>query len=138
MDPHSARVCGPGARCRRVTCGAARGDGALSWLDPYLDPYGSRLMCLVRLSWMYSLYAAETYETFHWESGMRYQVSSSPILSTNWAFSLPPYPHSYPQDSRERAYRSWARLAPDGLCSGMDRRGPTSYRTAGRADDPPD
>ena len=26
---------------------------------------------------MYSLYAAETYETFHWESGMRYQVSSS-------------------------------------------------------------
>jgi hypothetical protein len=58
------------------------------------------------------------------ESGMRYQVSSSPILSTNWTFSLPPYPHSYPQDSRERAYRSWARLAPDGLCSGMERRGP--------------
>jgi hypothetical protein len=39
----------PGARCRRVTCGAARGDGALSWLDPYLDPYGSCLMYLMRL-----------------------------------------------------------------------------------------
>ena len=38
------------------------------------------------------------------ESGMRYQVSSNPILSTNCALSLPPYPHSYPQTLRERAY----------------------------------
>ena len=41
--------------------------------------------------------AGETDETFHQESGMRYQVSSSPILSTNLGFSLPLYPHSYPQ-----------------------------------------
>jgi hypothetical protein len=41
--------------------------------------------------------AAETHETFHRESGMRYQVSPSPILSTNRAFSLPLYPQLYPQ-----------------------------------------
>ena len=30
------------------------------------------------------LYAAETHETFHWESGMRYQVSSTrPIRAQN-------------------------------------------------------
>jgi len=42
-----------------------------------------------------------THGTEYSASGMRYQVSSSPILSTNWAFSLPLYPHSYPQLARE-------------------------------------
>jgi hypothetical protein len=36
------------------------------------------------------------------DSGMRYQVSSRPILSTNWAFSFP----LYPQDLAEPAYGS--------------------------------
>jgi len=58
-----------------------------------MDP----VSCVSCVSWVYSVYAAETHETFHRESGMRYQVSSSPILSTNWALSLPLYPHSYPQ-----------------------------------------
>ena len=46
--------------------------------------------CVSYVSWMYWVNAAETHETFHLESGMRYQVSSSPILSTDWAFRLPP------------------------------------------------
>ena len=33
--------------------------------------------CVSCVSWMYSVNAAETYETDHWESGMRYQVSST-------------------------------------------------------------
>ena len=60
---------------------------------------------------MYWVNAAETHETFHWESGMRYQVSSRPIPSTNSAFWLPLCPHSYPQSSGERAYGYWLALA---------------------------
>ena len=45
--------------------------------------------------------AGETHETIHWESGMRYQVSSSPILSTNWAFSLPLFPQTPAQATVE-------------------------------------
>jgi hypothetical protein len=80
-------------------------EGAL--IGALMDP----VSCVSCVSWMYCVNAAETHETFHQESGMRYQVSSSPILSTNWAFAFPRYPHSYPQDSLERAYFYWARLA---------------------------
>ena len=44
--------------------------------------------------------AAETHEAIHSESGMRYQVPSRSILSTNRVCSLPLYPHSYPQLAR--------------------------------------
>ena len=40
-------------------------------------PYRSCLISCV--SWMHRVYATETHETFHQESGMRYQVPSSPI-----------------------------------------------------------
>jgi hypothetical protein len=42
----------------------------------------SRVSCV---SWMYWVYAAETHETFHTESGMRYQLST-----TTYCGSLPP------------------------------------------------
>ena len=72
-----------------------------------IDP----VSCVSCVSSWYSLNAVETHETVHWESGMRYQVLSTPTLSTNWAFWLPLYPHSYPQSSGERAYGSSARHA---------------------------
>jgi len=37
-----------------------------------MDP----VSCVSCVSWWYWLYAVETHETFHQESGMRYQVSS--------------------------------------------------------------
>jgi hypothetical protein len=39
-----------------------------------MDP----VSCVSYVSWVYCVYAAETHETFRQESGMRYQVSSSP------------------------------------------------------------
>ena len=43
-----------------------------------MDP----VSCVSCVSWMYWLIAAETHETFHWDSGMRYQLSSSGPIST--------------------------------------------------------
>ena len=41
-----------------------------------MDP----VSCVSCVSWMHSVYAAETHETFHQESGMRYQhLSEAPI-----------------------------------------------------------
>jgi len=36
--------------------------------------------CVSCVSWMYWLNGAETHETFHWASGMRYQFS----ILTSW------------------------------------------------------
>ena len=51
---------------------------AVSGLDTrlvsYLNPYRSCLLCLMRLLDVL-VYAVETHETFHWESGMRYHTS---------------------------------------------------------------
>ena len=49
-----------------------------------MDP----VSCVSCVSWMYWVNAAETHETFDWESGMRYQVSSSPDFDHESA--LPP------------------------------------------------
>ena len=48
-----------------------------------MDP----VSCVSYVSWMHWVDAVEMHETFDWESGMRYQVSSRLILSTNRAFS---------------------------------------------------
>src|SRR5918996_3913956 len=43
------------------------------------------------VSWMCSVNADETHETFHWESGMRYQIRLiRPGLSVDRALRLPP------------------------------------------------
>ena len=47
------------------------------------------LSCVSCVSWMYWLNAAETHESFHQESGMRYQHSSGPsILSMSRGLSI--------------------------------------------------
>jgi hypothetical protein len=50
-----------------------------------IDP----VSCISCVSWRYSVYEAETHETFHWESGMRYQSRPRrPDRSLDWAFCL--------------------------------------------------
>jgi len=45
-----------------------------------MDP----VSCVSYVSWMHWVDAVETHETFHWESGMRYQSHpGAPILSVN-------------------------------------------------------
>jgi len=49
-----------------------------------------RVSCVSCVSWMYCVTSDETYETVHWESGMRYQPRRHrPDLSLNRAFRLP-------------------------------------------------
>ena len=50
-----------------------------------MDP----VSCVSCVSWMHCVYAAETHETFHQESGMRYQhLSEAPIHARIGAFSM--------------------------------------------------
>ncbi len=52
-----------------------------------IDP----VSCVSCVSWMYSVNAAETHETFHQESGMRYQlVILGPIRTQLGPLRLPP------------------------------------------------
>ena len=47
-----------------------------------MDP----VSCVSCVSWMHCVYAAETHETFHQESGMRYQhLSEAPIHAVEGA-----------------------------------------------------
>jgi hypothetical protein len=39
-----------------------------------MDP----VSCVSYVSWWYCVYAAETHETIHWKSGMRYQPAARP------------------------------------------------------------
>jgi hypothetical protein len=50
--------------------------------DPYLDPYRS-CSCVSCVSSLYSVDVAETHETVHLESGMRYQSPNWPDLSSD-------------------------------------------------------
>ena len=38
--------------------------------------------CVSYVSWMHRVNAAETHETFHWESGMRYHFTTTSRAST--------------------------------------------------------
>lgn len=69
-----------------------------------MDP----VSCVSCVSWVHCVNLAETHETFHRKSGMRYQHSSWPISEHEFGPSFPLYPHSYPQTSGERAQGSWA------------------------------
>ena len=51
------------------------GRAGWSLIGTLMDP----VSCVSCVSWWYWVNAAETHETFHWESGMRYQVSSGSI-----------------------------------------------------------
>ena len=57
----------PGRWGRRFNAGAS---WSLIWT--LMNP----VSCVSYVSWMYWVNAADTHETFHWESGMRYQHSS--------------------------------------------------------------
>lgn len=52
-----------------------------------MDP----VSCVSCVSWMHWVYAAETHETFHQESGMRYQHSKTgPDSRLDRGFFVPP------------------------------------------------
>jgi hypothetical protein len=80
------RPSGPSAVASATnSSGACRPTGPSSLIWTLMDPV-SFVSCVS--SW-YWVSAAETHQTFHRESGMRYQVSSSPDLSTNRCLLVP-------------------------------------------------
>ncbi len=72
-----------GLTSERCSCQESRAGWSLIWT--LMDPV-SCVSCVSGMCW---LYAAETHETFPWESGMRYQSAIRPDLSSDRALSLP-------------------------------------------------
>ncbi len=65
-----------GTRSRRAAADVGAWSLIWSLIWSLMDP----VSCVSCVSWMYSVYAAETHETFHWESGMRYHpFTKAPI-----------------------------------------------------------
>jgi hypothetical protein len=114
-----------------MECPGANGRGcrrspvrSLIWT--LMDP----VSCVSCVSWMYWVNAGETHETFHWESGMRYQVSSGPgseresgLFSVAAESAVPSF---VPSTACDCAARRWVRLATVGLCRPSRSQAPRS------------
>ena len=89
-------------------------------LVPYLDPYEFCLMRLIRLLDVL-VNAAETHETFHWESGMRTKAVSRPhhLALTHRPMTEPP--PSYPVRSIDHLANHSVTPSDAGESDGEDR-----------------
>ena len=86
-SPNSSRMASTGSRRSKFSRqGAAFGRTPIWTL---IDP----VSCVSCVSWLHWVYAAETRETFHQESDMRYQVSSlGPVCAEIGPLRCPPTP----------------------------------------------